>query len=106
MLTKCKSTDNYSDRQNVHSNAFIASNAHALFGSIMVYITTRANYESPERTLFNRSLNLMYWKVQDTHQMCSTVQIHQTLPVRVKMQGDKNKAEKRNGFGYGDENGA
>lgn len=43
VLTKCKSTDGYSDRQNVHSDAFIASNAHALFGSIMVYITTRAN---------------------------------------------------------------
>ena len=53
LLTKCKSTDSYSDRQhvqNVHSDAFIASYAHALFGSIMIYTTTRANYESTVRT--------------------------------------------------------
>lgn len=79
VLTKCKSTDSYSDGQNVHSDAFIASNAHALFGSLMVYITTRANYDSTERTVLKQSLNLTYWKVRDTHQMCSTVQIHQTF---------------------------
>lgn len=34
----------------VHSDASIASDAHALFGSVMIYTTTRANYESTVRT--------------------------------------------------------
>lgn len=87
-----QSTDSYSNRQNVHSDGFIASNAHALFGSIMVCITTRANYDPTESTVLDQSLNLTYWKVRDTHQMCSTVQKANPpdfgSPVRVKMQGE------------------
>lgn len=41
---------------NVHPDAFIASYAHALFGSIMIYTTTRANYESTMTTYCMRPI--------------------------------------------------
>lgn len=88
VLTKRKSTDSYSDRKNVQSDAFIASNAHALFGSIMVYITTRANYDSTERTVLNQSLNLTYWKVRTLIKCAALFRSTRLFTSEGKMQGD------------------